>query len=83
MYQGGSVAIGDVGLRVRLVDDKNTSLVDVRGVIGADRFDANTRAADHRFGLPLADLSPGEYLLTFEATVESKVASRMLRFSVR
>jgi hypothetical protein len=42
------------------------------------------RSADYHLDLPLADLAPGEYLLTFGATPASGAGIvRHVRFSVR
>ncbi|CAN5651011.1 hypothetical protein BH23ACI1_BH23ACI1_30700 [soil metagenome] len=40
-------------------------------------------AAEHRFELPLRDLTPGDYLLRFNATSGEARAQRDVRFSVR
>ena len=51
-------------------------------VTAAESF-GEARAADVRFMLPVAQLAPGDYLLTFEAAIEKTTARRDVRFRVR
>lgn len=82
VYQGGGAKIAPVSVAIRIVDDHDKTVIDQKDPFGVDRF-ATARAADERFALPLAQLAPGEYLLTFEATMGKAVARRDVRFSVR
>jgi hypothetical protein len=65
-----------------VVDDHDAVKFHAAETIAADRFDAS-RAVDHRFNLPLADLSPGPHLLTIEAAAGRTTARRDVRFVVR
>lgn len=83
VYEGGTAPVAPVALAVRLIDDHDTRVVDVAGTIGLDRFNIAARSADHRFGIPLATLRAGEYLLTFDATMGATTTSRAVRFAVK
>ena len=82
-YQGGTSSLQPVSLQVRLVDDKDSVLAHATGQIETRRFDSSTRAADHRFELPLRELKPGQYLLTFELELAGRRVSRDVVFIVR
>jgi hypothetical protein len=50
----------------------------------ADRFaNLSLRTADVRFQLPLARLTPGPHLLTFEAAIGAAILRRAVRFDVK
>jgi hypothetical protein len=68
---------------VHITNDRNAVLADSTGTIGVDRFDVASRAASHRFGLPLNVLEPGWYLLTFELTKGATVVRRDVIFEVK
>jgi hypothetical protein len=52
--------------------------------VSQDQFaNLGLRTADVRYTVPIAGLMPGEYLLTFEATLGDAVLRRDLRFAVR
>lgn len=82
IYQQAKGALEPVQLDVRIVDDHDAVKFHAAETLTADRFDAS-RAVDHRFNLPLADLPPGPYLLTIEATTGKASARRDVRFVVR
>jgi VWFA-related protein len=82
LYQGGSDAVVPVALTTRLLDTRGRGLVNETRTIGVDQFVAG-RAADVRFDVPLLSLPPGEYLMTFEASLDKHVMRRDVRFSVR
>jgi hypothetical protein len=82
IYEGGSDALAPVSLTTRVLDTRGRGLVNETRTIGVDRFVAG-RAADVRFDVPLLSLPPGEYLMTFEASLDKHVMRRDVRFSVR
>jgi hypothetical protein len=82
VYQHTKGALAPVQLDVRIVDDHDAIKFHAAETVAAAQFDA-TRAVDHRFSLPLADLSPGPHLLTIEATVGKVTSRREVRFVVR
>ncbi len=82
VYQHVKGPLESVQLEIRVVDDHDAVKFHAAETIAADRFDAS-RAVDHRFNLPLADLSPGPHLLTIEAAAGRTTARRDVRFVVR
>jgi hypothetical protein len=82
VYQHVKGPLEPVQLEIRVVDDHDAVKFHAAETIAADRFDAS-RAVDHRFNLPLADLSPGPHLLTIEAAAGRTTARRDMRFVVR
>ena len=82
IIEGGDAPLAPVTLNVRIVNDRDATLVNVDGSVGVDRFNAVTRAADHRFTVPLSQLPPGRYLLTFTATMAGQQVRRDVRFEV-
>ena len=82
VYQGGGAKIAPTTIAIRIVDDHDKTVIDQTDTLGVDRF-ATARAADQRFALPLTELAPGEYLLTFEVTMGKATARRDVRFSIR
>jgi hypothetical protein len=83
MYQGGRDPLAPVALRARVVSDLDQTVADATGTLGVERFDPSTRAADHRFAMPISGLAPGQYLLTFEASLDKTVVRRDVRFRIR
>jgi VWFA-related protein len=83
VYEGGKAPLAPATLTVRLVNDHDVRVVDTTETLAPDRFNAATRAADYRFTLPIATLTPGQYLLTFEAALGKTTARRDVRFTVR
>ena len=69
-------------LRSSVLDARGQVVADHGDVLDAARF-AKERTADHYLGLPLAILTPGEYLLRMEATMGARVAGRAARFSMK
>jgi VWFA-related protein len=82
IYQGGKDRVAPVALAIRIMDDHDKTVVEQSETLGVDRF-ATARAADQSFALPLPQLSPGQYLLTFEATMGKATTRRDVRFAVR
>jgi hypothetical protein len=83
IYQGTgrTDAIVPVTTRVRVVDGRGTVARDESMVFGPADFHA--RRTDARINLPIARLSPGQYLLEIIATAGDEQAMRKLRFAVR
>jgi hypothetical protein len=65
-----------------IVDDHNARVF-VRDDPLEAKSPSGAGGVDHRLGLPLADLQPGSYLLTFAVSSGKAQASRNVRFSVR
>jgi len=82
VYQHAKGPLASVLLDVRIVDDHDAVKLHAVETIAPAQFDAS-RAADHRFNLPLADLSKGQHLLTIQATAGKVTARRDVRFVVR
>jgi VWFA-related protein len=83
VYQGGKIAMVDVPLKIQLISEKGTAVVDRVDTMSAAGFDATTRAVDERIALPISDLPMGEYLLTLETTIGKTMARRDVRFRVK
>jgi VWFA-related protein len=83
LYEGGKLPIASATLHTHITDGHDRTVFDETSTIAATDFDASTRAADHRFDLPIAPLPPGEYVLTFEAANGATTVRRDVRFSVR
>jgi VWFA-related protein len=82
VYQGGTAALSPAALRIRLVDEHNTAVVDRTETLPAPAFSRN-RQADYSLRLPLASLKPGEYWLSIEAAMGKRTVKRDLRFTVK
>jgi VWFA-related protein len=81
VYQGGRRALAPVSLTTRIVDLRGDPAFERTETLEPERFDAS-RATDCRFDLPLVGLAPGAYLLTFEAALGERSATRDVRFVV-
>jgi VWFA-related protein len=81
-YEGGTTPIVPVSIAIRVIDAQDKVIVDSTETIGVDRF-KDTRAADVRYQVPVAQLAPGDYLLTFEAALDATTARRDVRFRVK
>ncbi len=82
LYQGGSDALVPVALATRVLDARGRGLVNETRTIASDQFTTG-RGADVRFDVPLLSLPPGDYLLTFEASLDKHGVRRDVRFTVR
>jgi hypothetical protein len=82
-YQGGTSQLAPLAVRARIVDERDAEVISTDTVITAAQFDGTPRAADHRFALPLSRLTPGRYLLTFDAALGSTAVRRAIVFTVR
>ena len=70
-------------LTTRIVNDHDVVAFTATESVAPDQFNAAMRAVDHPFAVPLATLAPGDYLLTFEATIGKTIVRRDVRFAVR
>jgi hypothetical protein len=75
-------AIQPVTVLLRISDTSDAAVRNRTGTLTAAEF-ANNRTANSRLGVPLQGLSPGQYLLTLEATLGGRRAQRSVRFAVR
>jgi VWFA-related protein len=82
VVQGGDKPPVAVALATRVVNDRNVAVVRDTQTLAPERFGL-ARTADVRYVLPLTTLAPGEYLLTFEATLGKATARRDVRFTVK
>ncbi|HEX5070695.1 MAG TPA: VWA domain-containing protein [Vicinamibacterales bacterium] len=82
VYQGGTEKLAAVPLKAAIVDTTGKSIFSHTESVPVDRFTAE-RSADYQLRLPLATLTAGDYLLSFETTVAKTTARRDVRFTVR
>jgi hypothetical protein len=82
VYQGGTAAPASVSMKIRIVDEHNTAVVDRAESLPATAF-SRDRQADYSVRLPLASLKPGEYWLSIEAAIGKRTVRRDVRFGVR
>ena len=82
VYQGGTAPLVPVPLTIRIMNEQDEVVGTASGAIPVERFDATTRAADHRFNLTRG-LAPGRYLLTFETSLGEAKARRDAIVTVR
>ena len=83
IYQGGNAPLMSVDVTVRIVNDKDTTIATAEGTIPAERFDLIQRAADHSFAIPINELGPGRYLLSFDLSLREAVFRRDVVVTVR
>ena len=82
VYEGTKKPPVAATVTTRIVDAKDT-IVSIQIVaLGADQF-SQRHEVDHRVDLPLSKLTPGDYLLTIDATAGDYAARRGLRFVVQ
>jgi hypothetical protein len=82
LYQGGKKPLEPVRMTTTIINDQDRTVVKADRAVEPSDFDAS-RAADHRFDLPIEDLLPGSYLLRVEAAAGKVTSSRELRFVLR
>ena len=82
IYQGTSRtdAPAPVVMQVQILDAKGRSVHEESLPFSATTF--TDRRADCVMAIPLANLSPGEYLLKLEASAEQRRSGRALRFAI-
>jgi VWFA-related protein len=69
-----------VTIALRLTNALDATIQEGSETIPAASFDA-THTADHTFEIPVANLPPGEYLLTVNASAGAATATRQLRYT--
>ena len=84
VYQGTDRQdpLAPVQLQSAIVDAGGTVVGTETKTVAPVQF-ATSRTADHYVSLPLGTLAPGDYLLKVEATMDTRVAGRVMRFVVR
>ena len=82
IYQGGKKPRQPVGLTTTIVDQQDRTVHAAKEMLDASAF-TGSAGVDHRFELPIDRLTPGSYLLRFEATAVGKPVVREVRFVVR
>jgi hypothetical protein len=83
VYQGGKGPLGAVPLGVRIVNERDEVIASANGVIAAERFRPDTRAADHQFSVPVAAMPPGRYLVRFELGTGPAMVKRDVIIRIR
>jgi VWFA-related protein len=82
VYEGGSGKTATVRMSAKITDEKNVVRSKNDAVLEATNFSA-ARSADYSLPLPLAQLSPGRYLLEVDARLGDRRVQRTARFTVR
>ncbi|MEP6914972.1 MAG: VWA domain-containing protein [Acidobacteriota bacterium] len=80
-YQGGNGAPAGT-LTTRILDDHNRAVFE-QAVPAFDGRGTGPASQDHQIEIPLAQLTPGEYLLTMSVGGQKPAAMREVRFTVR
>jgi VWFA-related protein len=80
--QSGPV-LQTVQLSILVTDSQGTVRFRRAEAVASDMFGSNDRMAEFRMDVPLKDLTPGEYLLTLDATSSRGAARRDVRFTIR
>jgi hypothetical protein len=82
VHQGGDAALRDATIAVTIVNERDRVVAEAKGELSAARFEPDTRRLDHRFAIPLASLTPGQYLLRFDVGLGDRLMTRQVRFGV-
>ena len=82
LYQGGNDRVAPALVNVKILDASGKAIFSHVEPFAADRFEAS-RSADYQLRLPLATLTTGDYLLTFEAAMGKISTKRDVRFQIR
>jgi hypothetical protein len=83
VYQGGRQALKPIRVTLRLVDERDRTILDETTTAEPSSF-GTTRTLDRRFRIPLAHLQPGAYLLSVAAVSADRPAvERAITFRVR
>ncbi len=83
VFQGGASSASAVTLRMRIVDRRDQFVMDVSETLSPEGFAAG-RGVSRQIALPVADLSPGPYLLNIVASrPEGPPARRDVVFRIR
>jgi len=81
IYQGSKGRIVPVRMTARVRNERNAVASNYESTLEIENFSAN-RSADFEARLPLAHLSPGEYLLEVDAQSGVRHVQRTARFTV-
>jgi VWFA-related protein len=81
-YQGGDDPPRDVTMSATLLGVSETPIHRETTTLAAARF-ARTRSTDYLIEVPVAQLAPGPYLLTLEASLHDKRVTRHMRFEMK
>jgi hypothetical protein len=76
LYQGGKSPLEPVTVVAQLIDRSDRKIGEDRETLAPDRFYVGGRAADYKFGLAMAKLPPGPYLVSFDITRGSTTVHR-------
>jgi len=79
-YQGAQQTAEAVAIAAKIVDQRDETVFERSDTAKPSVFQPTPRTAEYRLELPLADLDPGEYLLTIDGKVGPAAVSRRLRF---
>jgi len=82
VFQAAGERPEDVELAVRLVNTKDDVVMSRASSLQRDQF-GDEHSAQYRINLPVADLGPGEYLLTITAKRGEEQARGHVRFAMR
>jgi hypothetical protein len=82
VYQGGSGMLKPVTMTAQVVDSRDQTAIRQVTTVTPEEF-GKRRSADYSFVLPTSRLSPGEHLLTIDATLERRHQARAVRFTIR
>jgi len=77
--QGGTEPVEPVTVALKIVDSEGVTVAQQSDVRDPARF-AGARMSDYEFAVPLANLTPGQYLLAVSATAGTRKSARDVRF---
>jgi len=82
IYQHGKGDPKPVVMASRVTDSKGVVVVNRVSTIPLVAFSNPDRSFGFRFAVPIANLDPGSYLLTYDASVGTATSKRDVRFAV-
>jgi len=82
IYQHGKGDPKPVVMASRVTDSRGVVVVNRVSTIPVVAFSNPDRSYGFRFAVPIANLDPGSYLLTFDASVGTATSKRDVRFAV-
>ena len=82
IYQGGTKSTQPVEVRTRIVNELDAAVGTGKDMVYGTDFRVGGRAADYRFAIPVKNLPPGLYLLTFEIVLDKDVVHRSVQFRI-
>jgi hypothetical protein len=83
VYQGGKAKLAPVTMTTQVLDAADKVVIDRTDTLDVAKFDGSTRAAGYTTTLEPVQLKPGQYVITFTATLGKDTARRDVRFLVR